>query len=156
MGVLGCSGSNSSVPVTPSEAAAPKDENEKEKAIKSEQEKLQGRWRLMDVEVNGQKEETPAKLDIVISGDVWTIDDPQIEKFGGNARFTIKIDPSQNPKAIDFISARSGVVDKRIYKLDKDVLTICTAQCLKFDETKRRPVEFKTDAGGVIHVYKRE
>jgi hypothetical protein len=51
------------------------------------------------------------------------------------------------------------VVEKCIYKLDKDTLTICTARTRLGVEqlgTLERPKEFKTTEGGTIFVYKRE
>ena len=134
-------------------------DNEKDKAIKQEQEKLQGKWRQVSVETNGEVKELPSGVDVIltIDGDKWTT-----ENRIGTVESTVKLDPTQNPKTLD--RSRKGKVgkadepgEKCIYKLDKDTLTICVARTgfEKSDASKERPKEFKTTEGGTIFVYKR-
>ena len=117
----------------------------KEKAIKQEREKLQGKWKLTSVARDGKERAAGFDFFVVIKGDKW--DD------NGT---TIQIDPSQNPKRID-LNYKKGPdgqapFEKGIYKLDKDTLTVCI--CEPIGEVER-PKEFKSTEGHVIRVYKR-
>jgi uncharacterized protein (TIGR03067 family) len=131
----------------------------KDKAIQQELEKLKGKWKQVSVEMNGQEKPVPTQAPAVvvtIDGDKWTSEGPVGKK---DSKFAI--DPTQKPKAFDRIhKAKDGKgkddVDKCIYKLEKDTLTICTARAgLLSPSSDERPKEFKTAEGGTIFVYKR-
>ena len=135
-------------------------DDEKDRAIKQEREKLQGKWRQVSVETNGKVKEIPPDVDVIVTidGDKWTT-----ENLAGKFESLVKIDPTQNPKALDRIrKGKDGKADESgengIYKLDKDTLTICIARSGfggKPEDAKERPKEFKTTEGGTIYVYKR-
>lgn len=114
-----------------------------EKAIKLEREKLQGRWKLTSIERNGKKGALGFDFFVVIKGDKWTSENQEAHE----PKF--QIDPTQNPKTIDIAFKDLGV-EKGIYKLDKDTLTICI-----IDGFGNRPREFKSTDGHAIRVYQR-
>jgi uncharacterized protein (TIGR03067 family) len=136
--------------------------SEKEEAIKQEQEKLQGKWKAISIEMRGQASPAPAgaELFLLIDGNKWTIEvyNQAGEKVAVLGQFTFQIDPTQTPKTIDLIDQEriDKAVDKCIYKLDKDTLTVCSPNMGRtVDSNKQRPREFKTADGGTIRVLKR-
>jgi uncharacterized protein (TIGR03067 family) len=133
----------------------------KEKAIKAELEKLRGKWKQVSVEIDGKERAVPATVEVVVTidGDRWKAVSPK--EFPES---TFTIDPTKDPKTFDRIrkdkdDAKKDVVDKCIYKLDGDTLTICSGYTPGGGKaaygTAERPKEFKTTGGGVIFVYKR-
>jgi uncharacterized protein (TIGR03067 family) len=58
-----------------------------------------------------------------------------------------RIDPKKTPKEVDFKTKKG--VDRGIYKVDRDVLTICCGG-------KDRPKDFKRQRGRLIYVFKRK
>lgn len=131
----------------------------KDKAVKQDQDKLRGKWKLERHEFEGKDISLVFDEFVVIDGDNWTFDVPRVSPRG-KRQMTGSLDPTQNPKAIDLISkpkdAKARVlIDKCIYKLDRDTLTIRSGQSGNWDDTKERPKEFKTTKGGSIWVYKR-
>ena len=100
-----------------------------------------------------------AEVVVTIAGDKWkTLSPKELPES------TFAIDPSKDPKTFDRIrkdkdDAKNDVVDKCIYKLDGDALTICSGYTPGGEKaeygTTERPKEFKSIGGGVIHVYKR-
>ena len=136
-------------------------DEEKESAVRQEREKLRGKWRQVSVETDGKEMPFPADVLVVITidGDKWTTKSPR-----GESESTVSIDPTQNPKALDHVrKGKDGkskdFVDKSIYKLDKDTLTICHSWASrpagKKDAPGERPKEFSTTERGTIIVYKR-
>lgn len=130
---------------------------------KKELEALQGEWTIVSFEQrtkNGALNPLPAefvmRMRLTIKGDKWSV---RLTDGGdkGNTgdRMTIKIDPSKNPKAIDFTSNARGkeTIFPGIYKLEGDVLTTCRPT-----GEAPRPTEFKisTEAAGILYVWKRE
>jgi uncharacterized protein (TIGR03067 family) len=96
---------------------------------------------------------------VTIDGDKWTT----VNRVK-TTESTFRIDPTQKPKTLDSIrkataEVEKDVVDKCIYKLDGDTLTVCSGRTpqigVPFDGKAERPKEFKTVGGGVIVVYKR-
>jgi uncharacterized protein (TIGR03067 family) len=133
----------------------------KEKAVKAELEKLRGKWKQVSVEIDGRERGGPGTAEVVI-----TIDKDNWKTVSPKELPEIKfaIDPAKDPKTFDRIrkdkdDAKKDVVDKCIYKLDGDTLTICSGYTPGGKKaeygTAERPKEFKTTGGGVIFVYKR-
>src|SRR5262249_55101300 len=125
---------------------------------KNVMEKLNGKWQGASVEIQGE----PHGQDTARSN-VWEIKDRKITIAISNAkegkkkqRVPFKIDPNQNPAHIDFeveIASMKGV-QKGIYKLDGDELTVCI-----HGESGARPIEFRsgTPKGGLFLMkFKRE
>jgi uncharacterized protein (TIGR03067 family) len=140
-------------------AVSAADEKEKAKAIEQEQKKLKGRWKQVSVETGGQERAVPdqAAPIVTIDGDKWIS-----ETRKGKVESTFVIDPTQSPKAFDWVrkapdEKAKDVVQKCIYELDKDTLTICTARTGFGAERDApgRPKEFKTTESGTIFRYKR-
>jgi len=114
---------------------------------------LEGTYALESIEKGGQKVTAAdlgklgAKaedLKVVIKGDKITMHMGDKEDSA-----TIKVDSTKDPKQID-ITAKKGdktETEYGIYKLDGDVLTICT---IENAEAKDRPKEFKS--GGKIEI----
>jgi uncharacterized protein (TIGR03067 family) len=126
-------------------------DNAKEKAIQQERERLQGKWKLTSVERDGKARPLGFDFFVVIKNDKWTTEKKETDVP------TFQIDPTQNPKTIDITmtglkgDGGKDLVEKGIYKLDKDTLTICISEPIG----EPRPKEFKSTEGHVIRVYKR-
>jgi uncharacterized protein (TIGR03067 family) len=129
-------------------ADAPKDD------AKGDKEKIQGTWRVVRFEVNGErpdKEFIEGELKLIFTAEkFWThVDDPdkQSHKY--------KLDSTKKPKEIDIGSEgkeETGAL-LGIYSFDGDLLRICYA-------SKKRPTDFTTKAAKgdrqVLWVLKRE
>jgi uncharacterized protein (TIGR03067 family) len=121
------------------------------KDAKQELDKLQGEWTLVSTEVRGKKrpdtENAVSKL--TISENQWVV---TYRDFRSNARATIEIDPSKDPKTIDLTLRGEEEPARGIYKLEGDTLTVCYNATVGGE----RPKEFKTtQETGVLDVLKR-
>jgi uncharacterized protein (TIGR03067 family) len=121
--------------------------------VKKEREQLQGKWRVVAMEINNEKppEEEAKKMLIVIKDDVLTA---HFEDQNRSEEGTIKIDPAVKPKIMDFTFTKGDQKDRKlegIYELDKDDLKICI-KLMGND----RPTEFKGAADTILLVMKRE
>ena len=115
-------------------------------AGKKERDDLQGEWRILKAYDNGEKVPVLDIKDMTI-------------KFAGSAvvvregnkvqdRFTIKLDPSKKPKAIDFLvteGKKKGSTDLGIYLLEGDSLKLSIKE-----GGPDRPKEFASKAGSKI------
>jgi uncharacterized protein (TIGR03067 family) len=99
---------------------------------------------------------------LAVEGDKWAIriSNPQGKPLQNNLNF--RIDPSKTPKSLDIIRKGTGEdaknsVEKCIYKLDKDTLTVCSLvrDDGNPDKSKDRPKDFQPPDGDVIRVFKR-
>ena|SRR5436305_7348248 len=117
-------------------------------------EKMQGTWRLVSGERNGEK-----LSDEDIKGVVRTFQGDSFEaKRDGRtlSKGKVKLDPSAKPKAVEVMATgRDGqeVTIKGIYEIDGDMMKTCLAQ-----PGRDRPKEFaaKEDSGHSYYVWKRE
>ena len=116
-------------------------------AIKKDRAALQGTWKVVASEDNGEK--VPAEdiksLFLIFKGDAIYI------REGGKAeeRFAFLLDPTRKPKEIDLIlrvGAKKGHADRAIYQLEGDSLRIC----IQSNKDKARPRDFVSRAGSGV------
>ncbi|HEV2948380.1 MAG TPA: TIGR03067 domain-containing protein [Gemmataceae bacterium] len=134
-------------------------DTQKDDAVKTETNKLQGTWRVVEAERDGVKapgDETK-KITLVIKGDKLTA--KRTENAGKpeekNYEMSFTLDPTKNPKWIDVTytdGERKGESSLGIYELKDDSLKICMSR------GTTRPMEFETKMESQRHmmVLKRE
>jgi uncharacterized protein (TIGR03067 family) len=119
---------------------------------KEELKKLAGTWRMVSGEQDGKAlpEEVVKGARLVIKGDRHTV------RVGGDTLAgTHRLDPSEEPKAIDATDTEGpykGKTIRGIYKLEGGRLTVCFA-----GPGKARPKAFTTRSGTghILHVWGR-
>jgi uncharacterized protein (TIGR03067 family) len=130
----------------------------KEKTIKQETEKLQGKWELVGVECKGRL--CPPKLGniVLIKGNKLQSLDSEGKVY---AESVFRFDPTQTPKTFDK-SAGADAKDgefyfKGIYKLEDDTLTIHfpLSRIPCSNAVPQRPKEFQITDVGIILIYRR-
>ena len=110
---------------------------------KTDQEAVQGKWRIVSFIFNGQPmaEDTYKDLRLEIKGDKYLI-----TEGGATASRTFKLDPTKKPKAMDVTyddGPNKGKTNHAIYALEGDILTICRHQHPEME----RPKDFTAKAG---------
>jgi uncharacterized protein (TIGR03067 family) len=115
---------------------------------KEDKEKLQGEWRLVSREQNGESETIETRAKFKFEGDNIHSSHPPYDG-------SFSVDSSKKPKTID-ITIKDGRVDgkvwKGLYELDGDTLKICFGSI----EMPDRPAEFKSKGDQVfVFTYKR-
>jgi uncharacterized protein (TIGR03067 family) len=110
-------------------------------AIQKDKAALQGSWKVIASEKNGEKSgpDEIKDLFLVFKGDVISIR----EAGKSSDRFTFKIDPTKSIKEIDIVlqeGPQKGRVDRAIYRLDGKALAIC----IQTNKDSPRPREFVT------------
>jgi len=119
---------------------------------KKDLERLEGKWAIERLEETGKRasEEFVKTLEAVVKGDQLTLR----EKGKPVLELRIKLDPSTNPKSIDFTHLAGedkGKTELGIYSLEGDTLRFC------IDESgKNRPTEFKSTSQTNLVVLKRK
>jgi uncharacterized protein (TIGR03067 family) len=112
--------------------------------IKKDRAALQGTWKVVASEDNGEK--VPADdlkgLFLSFNGDAIAI------KEGGKAeeRFSFLLNPTKKPKEMDLtiqVGAKKGQTDRAIYQFDGDYLRIC----IQSNKDNARPTDFVSRAG---------
>jgi uncharacterized protein (TIGR03067 family) len=132
-GVFGCAGAAN---VSTSSGGGGASSSAPAPRKKTEQDKFQGDWTVEAQEASGHKEKERQELKMVFAGDkffmrMMGIDEP--------AKTPFLLDPSQNPKAIDFDTGE--VIHRCIYAFDNDnKLRIC----FPVDPAGERPSSFDT------------
>ncbi len=124
----------------------------KEDTTKKDQERLQGTWKVVAIEVNGKKiaakeiEKEIGEFKWVIIADKITWTDKRKNEF------LCKLDGSKEPKQIDLtFPERKTETTEGVYQLDGDDLKICIGKTA-------RPTDFTAKAGSrhYLYVLKRE
>ncbi len=126
----------------------------KEQAIKQDRAKYDGTWRVIALEVNGEKvaESDARKIVVLNHGDTWIIQVEGKEVSKG----TSTIDPTRMPRTIDFIPAEMGskaTTYHGIYEITGDTRKLCFAQ-----PGKPRPTAFVSKPGSedTLVIFQRE
>ena len=129
--------------------------DDNEEAVKKDRKLYEGTWRVVSLEVNGNKgtEEDINKI-VVINGDdgTWTLRSEDKEVAKG----TSTIYPTQKPKTIDLMPTEGdskGQVILGIYELNEKTRKLCIAPA-----GKARPTEFKSESGSehILVTFERE
>jgi uncharacterized protein (TIGR03067 family) len=131
------------------------DGDAKEQAVAKDLQAFKGTWRLSSKEEDGKKFSEEEIKDVIATNDGAG----NVSVRRGGKVFnegTVKLDPTQKPKAIDvtFIGGeRKGQMILGIYEIDADAFRVCVAR--PGDE---RPADFsaKSGSGRTLIVYKRE
>ena len=127
----------------------------KDEAIKKDLKQYEGTWRVVALEVNGNKvrDEDAKKLTVVNGSDgTWSLrsEDQEISKG------TSTIDPTKKPKTINFTPTEGegkGNEYLGIYELGENTRRLCFAL-----PGKERPTEFSSTAGSehILVTFERE
>src|SRR5260370_20025796 len=97
-------------------------------ASKTDLKKLQGKWEIVSLVVNGERQIVNGKkVDPTDSvKDVWSIAGNKV-KYPSETEDEIKLDATRTPKVMEIKSDREGEIYKleAIYAIDADTLKIC-------------------------------
>jgi uncharacterized protein (TIGR03067 family) len=116
----------------------------KDEAIKKDRKKIEGTWRIVALEINGNKasEEDAKKLTVVNGVDgSWSLNSEGNEVSQG----TSTIDPTKKPKTIDLtptVGDEKGKQFLGIYEVGENTRRLCFAPL-----GKERPTEFSSTSG---------
>lgn len=122
-------------------------EDSNEELVKKDHKLIEGTWKVVALEVNGNKssDEDVRKITVINGADgTWSIHSEGKEIIKG----TSIIYPTQKPKTIDFTPTegeRKGEVHLGIYELDKNTRKLCFAP-----PGKARPTEFSSPLGSEV------
>ncbi len=127
----------------------------KDEAIKKDHKLIEGTWRIVALEINGEKsiEEDAKRLTVVNGSDgTWSLRSEGNEVSKG----TSTIDPTQKPKTIDLTPTEGGGKDKAhlgIYELGEGTRKLCFAP-----PGKDRPTKFSSTKGSehILVTFERE
>src|SRR5262245_10883359 len=123
-------------------------------SVTDELAKFQGTWRQVSWEKGGvadPPDEVGWEPRTTFAGNTFAV---TIADGSTPIRGTFKLDPSREPKAVDWTDTHgedAGKTFLAIYRFDGDHLTFCAA-----DEGLERPTEFRTRGGEVLRVLRRE
>jgi uncharacterized protein (TIGR03067 family) len=116
---------------------------------KDEAKKLEGDWKVVSADSGGRvSDKTPGPQQVVIRGDQITLK----MKNGEGPTFRFTVDPSQKPKAMDWLK-KDGSGIGGIYELDGDDLKICfplVPSERKDGERLKRPANFDAKENPVM------
>jgi len=105
-----------------------------EPPVKKELAELQGTWKMVSLEINGEDSNEKSQPRWVIKGDKVF--------YGGQEIAVLKSDTSATPKIIDLDFRDPKKVYEGIYEVAKDTLKICLNA--RSDTLKERPADFST------------
>jgi len=121
----------------------------KEKS-KGDREKIRGTWRMVSLEVNGEK----APQELIKTITYTFTKDKYMVKLGDKITTagTYRLDPTKRPKWMEVTYEKTAEIS--IYELEGNILKICTSE----QNSKDRPVEFATKPNSKqsLFVLKRE
>jgi uncharacterized protein (TIGR03067 family) len=123
-------------------------ESRSEADDKSDQDKMQGKWKIVRCEYSGRDDSSIVGVEDTITDARWK------RPKRTTSEYQLKFNTSHDPKWVDLMAERLGDETlKGIYKLEGDKLTICYA----YDPASPRPTEFKTtsDVKGYLYVLER-
>jgi uncharacterized protein (TIGR03067 family) len=131
------------------------DAQEREAAIKTDRQLLEGTWRIVAFEINGNKAvaEDARKLCVINGpGDTWSV----LSEAKETAKGTNVLNPTKKPKAIDFTITEGGGKGNTylgIYELGEKSRKVCFAP-----PGKERPSEFTStpDSELILVTFERE
>ena len=116
--------------------------------------KFQGNWKQIGYERDGVREPIDDEKDwephTTFNGNLFVV---EIADGSIPIRGSFKLDPTRDPKAIDYTDthgADAGKTFLAIYSLDGNKLIFCAAS-----EGQERPTEFKTKSGEVLRTFQR-
>jgi uncharacterized protein (TIGR03067 family) len=113
----------------------------KDEAIKKDRTRIEGKWRITSLEINGNKakDEDATKLTVVNDDKgTWNLRSGNMEVSMGTSTF----DPTKKPKTIDLTPTEGdakGDLFLGVYKLGKNTRKLCFAP-----SGKDRPTEFSS------------
>jgi RNA polymerase sigma factor (sigma-70 family) len=127
---------------------------------KTDMEKLQGFWKVIETRVDGETYPTPEGVDgrLVIEGDDFGLGFSSKSTSGPSSgsvlSATFKLNTTTSPRNIDLFTSKdqAHLLSLGIYKLDGDDLMICLPHSVKHRE--RRPTEFTAEKGSDRQLYK--
>jgi uncharacterized protein (TIGR03067 family) len=124
-------------------------------SLEQEIAKFQGDWKQTGYEKDGVREPIDDEKDweprTTIIGTTFVV---RIADGSSPIRGTFTLDPTRDPKAIDWTDTHgvdAGKTFPAIYSLEGDELIFCAAS-----EGQTRPTEFKTKLGEVLRIFQRE
>jgi uncharacterized protein (TIGR03067 family) len=126
----------------------------REQAIQKDRQLYEGVWRVVSLEVDGEKEPDRAARMIAVTNHR---DGSWVLRVDGReaARGTSRIDPTRKPRTIGFTpdGEGGGPTLLGIYEISGDTRKLCFASA-----GKGRPTEFSAEAGSgrVLAVFRRE
>ena len=125
---------------------------DKDDQQKKDRDAMQGEWACESLTRDGMRlaDDDAQALFRSVKGDAYVVS--RFRTKAGSGTFTL--DASKSPKEIDLVAGGpKKVVIKGIYKIEKDVLTICHAA-----PGGKRPTAFesKKDSGDTLTVWKKE
>lgn len=131
------------------------DDDAKDAAIKKDRKLIEGTWRVVALEIDGNKamDEDARKLAVVNGNDgTWSLRSEDKEVVKG----TSTIDPTKKPKTIDFtVTEGDGKGNQHvgIYELGEKTRKLCFAP-----QEKKRPTEFSSTTGSehILVTFQRE
>ena len=130
------------------------DDPKADRAVKADLKKLQGKWTMTGLEIDGKVVGEDKFKDTTLE----IKDDKYIVKSGKNTyEVRFKLDPAKKPKEIDLFFPDPPNLDKLhrgIYLIDGDTFKLCKAQAAD----QPRPTEFGTwpDTGVFMVTWKRQ
>ena len=114
-------------------------ESPKEDTTKKAPAELQGAWKIVSLETNGEASDVfKNKPQLIINGDKM--------RYGGEDIAKLSVDAAASPKSIDLAFIDPKATYEGIWSLEKDTLRICFNS--NSAGVKERPVEFTTQDKG--------